>query len=66
MAGLALLNSNMMNWLYRNSFNDVNIKPTDLGIITNPKIDEESQKPFIKLVDEILEAKQKIKDYKPL
>ncbi|OCL91070.1 Eco57I restriction-modification methylase domain-containing protein [Aliarcobacter thereius] len=31
-----------------------------------PKIDEESQKPFIKLVDEILEAKQKIKDYKIL
>ena len=31
-----------------------------------PKIDKESQKPFIKLVDEILEAKQKIKDYKPL
>ncbi|WP_165786850.1 Eco57I restriction-modification methylase domain-containing protein [Aliarcobacter cryaerophilus] len=31
-----------------------------------PKIDEESQKPFINLVDEILEAKQKIKDYKPL
>lgn len=31
-----------------------------------PEIDEESQKPFIKLVDEILEAKQKIKDYKPL
>ena len=30
------------------------------------KIDEESQKPFISLVDEILEAKQKIKDYKPL
>ncbi|MGJ0494953.1 Eco57I restriction-modification methylase domain-containing protein [Aliarcobacter cryaerophilus] len=30
------------------------------------KIDEESQKPFIKLVDDILEAKQKIKDYKPL
>ncbi|MCT7557388.1 TaqI-like C-terminal specificity domain-containing protein [Aliarcobacter butzleri] len=30
------------------------------------KIDEESQKPFIKLVDEILEAKQKIKDYKYL
>ena len=28
------------------------------------KIDEESQKPFIKLVDEILEAKQKINDYK--
>ena len=31
-----------------------------------PKIDKESQKPFINLVDEILEAKQKIKDYKPL
>ena len=63
---LALLNSNMMNWLYRNSFNDVNIKPTDLELLPIPKIDEESQKPFIKLVDEILEAKQKIKDYKSL
>uniref|UniRef100_UPI00112F5334 Eco57I restriction-modification methylase domain-containing protein n=1 Tax=Aliarcobacter cryaerophilus TaxID=28198 RepID=UPI00112F5334 len=63
---LALLNSNMMNWLYRNSFNDVNIKPTDLELLPIPKIDEESQKPFINLVDEILEAKQKIKDYKPL
>ena len=31
-----------------------------------PKIDKESQKPLIKLVDEILEAKQKIKDYKSL
>ncbi|TLT03339.1 Eco57I restriction-modification methylase domain-containing protein [Aliarcobacter cibarius] len=31
-----------------------------------PKIEEEKQQPFIKLVDEILEAKQKIKDYKPL
>lgn len=31
-----------------------------------PKIDELAQKPFIALVDEILEAKQKIKDYKPL
>lgn len=31
-----------------------------------PKIDELAQKPFVKLVDEILEAKQKIKDYKPL
>ena len=30
------------------------------------KIDKDSQKPFINLVDEILEAKQKIKDYKPL
>ena len=56
----------MMNWLYRNSFNDVNIKPTDLELLPIPKIDEESQKPFIKLVDEILEAKQKIKDYKSL
>ncbi|MCT7536193.1 BREX-1 system adenine-specific DNA-methyltransferase PglX [Aliarcobacter butzleri] len=31
-----------------------------------PKIEEEKQQPFIKLVDEILEAKQKIKDYKIL
>ncbi|MGJ0309847.1 Eco57I restriction-modification methylase domain-containing protein [Aliarcobacter cryaerophilus] len=31
-----------------------------------PKIDKDAQKPFIALVDEILEAKQKIKDYKVL
>ena len=31
-----------------------------------PKIEEEKQQPFIKLVEEILEAKEKIKDYKIL
>ena len=30
------------------------------------KIEEENQRPFIKLVDEILESKEKIKDYKIL
>ena len=34
--------------------------------ISIPKIEEEKQQPFIKLVDEILEAKQKNKDYKIL
>ena len=68
---LSILHSKIMNWyVYRFIFakavrtfqfsNDV------LKKIPIPKIDEESQKPFINLVDEILEAKQKIKDYKPL
>ncbi|MDX4038457.1 Eco57I restriction-modification methylase domain-containing protein [Aliarcobacter skirrowii] len=44
----------------------ISLKLQFLEKLPIPKIDEESQKPFIKLVDEILEAKQKIKDYKPL
>lgn len=68
---LAIMHSKLMNWyVYRFIFakairtfqfsNDV------LRKIPIPKIEETAQQPFIALVDEILEAKQKIKDYKIL
>ena len=67
---LALLNSKLCFYYYK--FDGIRLatgwefKKFKVEEIPIPKIDEESQKPFIKLVDEILEAKQKIKDYKPL
>ncbi|MFA7022325.1 Eco57I restriction-modification methylase domain-containing protein, partial [Aliarcobacter sp.] len=67
----ALLNSKIVNYYYGFISSQLGSKGLRaftiyLKEIPIPKIDEESQKPFIKLVDEILEAKQKIKDYKPL
>ena len=44
----------------------ISLKLQFLEKLPIPKIDEENQQPFIKLVDEILESKQKIKDYKVL
>jgi type I restriction-modification system DNA methylase subunit len=35
---LSILNSKMINWVYANSFNDVNIKPTDLELLPIPEI----------------------------
>ena len=37
-----------------------------IELLPIPKISETEQQPFIKLVDEILEAKTKLKDYKKL
>lgn len=67
----ALLNSKIVNYYYGFISSQLGSKGLRaftiyLKEIPIPKIDEESQKPFINLVDEILEAKQKIKDYKPL
>ncbi|WP_141049761.1 Eco57I restriction-modification methylase domain-containing protein [Aliarcobacter cryaerophilus] len=67
----ALLNSKIVNYYYGFISSQLGSKGLRaftiyLKEIPIPKIDEESQKPFIKLVDEILEAKQKIKDYKSL
>ena len=67
----ALLNSKIVNYYYGFISSQLGSKGLRaftiyLKEIPIPKIDKESQKPFIKLVDEILEAKQKIKDYKPL
>ena len=67
---LSILNS-AITWYLISKFctqiqNGYQISYDYLKQIPIPKIDEESQKPFINLVDEILEAKQKIKDYKPL
>ncbi|WP_418178872.1 Eco57I restriction-modification methylase domain-containing protein [Aliarcobacter lanthieri] len=67
----ALLNSKIVNYYYSFISSQLGAKGLRafsiyLKEMPIPKIDEESQKPFIKLADEILEAKQKIKDYKPL
>lgn len=67
----ALLNSKIVNYYYGFISSQLGSKGLRaftiyLKEIPIPEIDEESQKPFIKLVDEILEAKQKIKDYKTL
>lgn len=53
----------MINWIYTKSFTDVNIKPTDLEKLPIPNITKEQQEPFIKLVNTIIQAKQKIKKY---
>ncbi|MDX4071246.1 N-6 DNA methylase [Aliarcobacter skirrowii] len=68
---LSILNSKITNYLmhriaYNRQHGYLEFKKVFVEQIPIPKIDEESQKPFIKLVDEILEVKQKIKDYKPL
>ncbi|WP_419677479.1 Eco57I restriction-modification methylase domain-containing protein [Aliarcobacter lanthieri] len=67
----ALLNSKIVNYYYGFISSQLGSKGLRaftiyLKEIPIPKIDEESQKPFINLVDEILESKQKIKDYKLL
>ncbi|RBQ31960.1 hypothetical protein CRU92_04110 [Arcobacter sp. FW59] len=67
----ALLNSKIVNYYYGFISSQLGSKGLRaftiyLKEIPIPKIDEESQKPFINLVDDILESKQKIKDYKLL
>lgn len=68
---LALLNSKLI-WHYlkyiSSSLGSVSLRMKKIFVeqVPIPKIEEEKQQPFIKLVDEILESKQKIKDYKIL
>lgn len=67
---LALLNSKTCFYYYKidgiRLATGWEFKKFKVEEIPIPKIDEEAQKSFIYLVDEILEAKQKIKDYKVL
>ncbi|MDY0315801.1 MAG: N-6 DNA methylase, partial [Bacteroidales bacterium] len=68
---LALLNSKVLNFRYKSIGKQTGSGVFEyfengVGKLPIPKIDEETQKSFIYLVDEILEAKQKIKDYKIL
>ncbi|WP_066165017.1 Eco57I restriction-modification methylase domain-containing protein [Aliarcobacter cryaerophilus] len=70
---LSCINSKLYSWYHLKRHSKANAETSipkilvkDIRNLPIPKIDEESQKPFINLVDEILEAKQKIKDYKPL
>ncbi len=61
---LALLNSKLIFWYFNLICAESGVgtnrwKKTYVEQIPIPKIDEEKQQPFIKLVDEILESKQK-------
>ena len=51
---LAILNSKLINWYYRQFFRDVNIKPDDLRELPIMKLDFEGQKSLIDLVDKML------------
>lgn len=68
---LACLNSKLI-WHYLGSISSslgsasLRMKKIFVEQIPLPKISETGQETFIKLVDEILEAKEKIKEYKPL
>ena len=67
---LSILNSKIAKYIFLNFLQSggINGEITLQAIekLPIPKIEEEKQQPFIKLVDEILEAKEKIKDYKIL
>lgn len=68
---LSLLNSKLIEWYFNFICNSSGVgtnqwKKVFVEQIPIPKIDEDKQQPFIKLVDEILESKQKIKDYNVL
>jgi type II restriction/modification system DNA methylase subunit YeeA len=68
---IAILSSNLIKYfIYKNSdktgAGDIMLNVQSFEQIPIPQKTEEEQQPFIKLVDEILEAKQKIKEYKVL
>lgn len=57
---LAILNSKLMNWYYRQFFTDVNIKPEDLKDLPIKILDNEKQKPLIQLVNHILSLNENL------
>ncbi|MFA6685658.1 MAG: N-6 DNA methylase, partial [Arcobacteraceae bacterium] len=68
---IALLNSKTLNFRYKSIGKQTGSGVYEyfengVGKLPVPEINKEKQQPFIKLVDEILDAKQKIKDYKTL
>ncbi|MBN1840194.1 MAG: N-6 DNA methylase [Campylobacterales bacterium] len=68
---LALLNSKTLNFRYKSIGKQTGSGVYEyfengVGKLPIPEMDKEKQQPFIALVDEILESKQKIKDYKTL
>lgn len=65
---LAILNSKLIFWYFdlicaESGIGTNRWKKTYVEQLPIPQIEEEKQQPFIKLVDEILDSKQKIKDY---
>jgi hypothetical protein len=68
---LALLNSKVINWFYANSFSNkseltVNISKTFLEKLPIPQINDNLNKSFITLVDQILTAKKQHTPQSPL
>lgn len=51
---LAILNSKLMNWFYRQFYRDVNIKPEDLRELPIKKISAVEQRIFVELVNRML------------
>lgn len=67
---IAILSSNLIKYfIYKNSdktgAGDIMLNVQSFEQIPIPQKTEEEQQPFIRLVDEILEAKQKLKNTKP-
>ena len=58
----ALLNSSLMDYYFNVVFNEYEVKPVHLAQLPIKKILPKEQKPFIDLVDKIIEAKQQDKD----
>lgn len=68
---LALIHSNLINWyvyrfIFAKAIRTMHLSNQIIKRIPVPNISHAKQEPFIQLVDEILESKQKIKDYKTL
>jgi len=66
---LAIFHSKLINWfvykfIFAKAIRTFQFSNDVIKKIPIPKISSEAQQPFIKLVDEILESKQKIKKYK--
>lgn len=59
---LAIISSKLLNYYYKAHYTDVNVKPLYLSKLPIPKIDKESQQPFVQLVDKIIEDKKLDKD----
>jgi adenine-specific DNA-methyltransferase len=57
---LAVLNSKLMNWYYRQFFRDVNIKPEDLRELPIKEISNTEQKQIEILVDLMLSLNNKL------
>ncbi|MDA8736368.1 N-6 DNA methylase [Opitutales bacterium] len=55
---LAVFNSKLINYWYRNHFPNVNINPNDLRQIPIHVANKQTQKPFVELVGQILSLKE--------
>ena len=61
---LALINSKLLNWYFKQFFRDVNIKPEDLRELPIKKINDEEQKQFIELAQQIIKLNESLNEFK--